>query len=111
MNYKILVLPTFAIKLKKLAKKYKNIKYDLQELQKELSINPKSGISLQYNCYKIRVSNSSNKTGKSGGFRVIYYFIDSNNKVFLMSIYSKTQKKNLSDSEILELLKINGLGQ
>ncbi len=109
MNYNIVALPTFSLKLKKLAKKYKKIKFDLQELQKELSLNPKIGIVLQHNCYKIRVVNSSVPRGKSGGFRVVYYFVDENNKVFLMTIYSKTQKENLSDSELLELLKVNGL--
>jgi len=109
MNYKFVVLPTFAIKLKKLAKKYKKIKIDLQDLKKELSLKPKSGIPLQHNCYKIRVPNSSIPIGKSGGFRVLYYFIDKSNNIFLMTIYSKTQKENLSDNELLELLKINGL--
>ncbi len=109
MNYNLVALPIFSIKLKKLAKKYKKIKIDLLELEKELILNPKSGIPLQHNCYKIRVSNSSIPAGKSGGFRVIYYFIDKNNNIFLMSIYSKTQKENLSDNELLELLKINGL--
>ena len=59
MNYNIVVLPTFAIKLKKLAKKYKKIKFDLQNLKKELSENPKGAIALQHNCYKIRVTNCS----------------------------------------------------
>jgi mRNA-degrading endonuclease RelE of RelBE toxin-antitoxin system len=109
MSYSLVALPTFSIKLKKLAKKYKKIKFDLQALQKELISNPKIGIALQHNCYKIRVANSSTQTGKSGGFRVFYYFLDNNNKIFLMSIYSKTQKENLSDTELLELLKINDL--
>ncbi|OQX57524.1 MAG: hypothetical protein B5M52_07185 [Helicobacteraceae bacterium 4484_230] len=109
MSYSLVALPTFALKLKKLAKKYKKIKYDLQNLKQELSSNPKIGIALQHNCYKIRVVNSSTSTGKSGGFRVVYYFVDENKKVYLMTIYSKTQKENLSDNELLELLKINGL--
>ncbi len=109
MSYDIVALPTFSLKLKKLAKKYKKIKFDLQQLREELSFNPKVGIALQHNCYKLRVANSSTPTGKSGGFRVVYYFIDTNNKVFLMTIYSKTQKENISENELLELLKINGL--
>jgi len=109
MNYSLIALPTFTLKLKKLAKKYKKIKYDLQNLNDDLSINPKVGIALQHNCYKIRVANSSTPTGKSGGFRVVYYFIDKNDKVYLMTIYSKTQKDNLSENELLELLKLNGL--
>jgi len=49
MSYSVVVLPTFSIKLKKLAKKYKQIKSDLQTLQKELISNPKIGITLQQN--------------------------------------------------------------
>ena len=109
MSYSVVALPTFSIKLKKLAKKYKQIKSDLQTLQKELISNPTIGITLQHNCYKVRVANSSTSTGKSGGFRVVYYFIDKNNKIFLMTIYSKTKKENLSENELLELLKQNGL--
>jgi len=111
MNYNLVVLATFSSKLKKLAKKYKQIKIDMKELQEELQLNPKAGIALQHSCYKIRIANSSTPTGKSGGFRVVYYFVDNNNKIFLMTIYSKTQKDNLSENELLELLKINGLDQ
>ncbi len=57
----------------------------------------------------MRVANSSIPTGKSGGFRVIYYFVDKDENIFLMTLFSKTQKENISDSELLELLKINGL--
>ena len=109
MNYKLVALPSFSLKVKKLSKKYKKIKFDLQNLKEELITNPKAGILLQHNCYKIRVANSSIPTGKSGGFRVVYYFVDENDRVYLMSIYSKTQKENLSESELLELLRVNGL--
>lgn len=91
MNYRVLVLPSFSLNLKKLAKKYKNIKIDLQNLTKKLSDNPKLGILLHSNCYKLRIANSSIKKGKSGGFRVIYYFLDKHNNIYLMSIYSKKQ--------------------
>jgi len=109
MSYKVVVLPEFANNLKKLAKKYKKIKNDFKGLIKELEDNPNAGIHLTNNCYKIRVSNSSIPTGKSGGFRVIYYYLDNNNNIFLMSIYSKTQQENISDSNLIEILEANGL--
>ena len=109
MNYNIVVLPEFASQLKKLAKKYKKIKTDLQDLTKELKENPEAGIALHHSCYKIRVANSSIPTGKSGGFRVIYYFLDTHQNIYLMSIYSKTQKDTISESELVEILKLNGL--
>lgn len=109
MNYNILAVAEFSVKLKKLAKKYKRIKDDLQNLTAQLKNNPKSGIALQNNCYKIRVANSSIPTGKSGGFRIICYFLDKKSNIYLLSIYSKTQTETISESELLAILKLNGL--
>jgi len=69
-----------------------------------LETNPTEGRSLGNSCYKIRVSNSSIPTGKSGGFRVITYFVDNENNLYLLSIYSKTEKEAISDSELLDIL-------
>ena len=110
MNFKIVVLPEFASQFKKLAKKYKKIKSDVETLVEELTKNPESGILLHHSCYKIRVANSSIPTGKSGGFRVVYYFLDTHKNIYLISIYSKTQKENISENALIELLKLNGLG-
>jgi len=110
MSFKIVVLDSFKQDFKRLQKKYKNIKQDIKKLSSELQKNPKAGVALQQNCYKIRVANSSIPTGKSGGFRTIYYYIDNDNIIYLMAIYSKTQKEAISDNELLKLLKINGLG-
>lgn len=109
MNLTIKPLETFKKEVKKLHKKYKNISNDLKELQKQLEQNPKAGIDLGANCYKIRLQNSSIPTGKSGGFRVVYYYIDNYGMIYLMSIYSKTELENISDEKILEILKDNGL--
>lgn len=109
MNLTIKALDNFVKEVKKLSKKYKKIADDLKGLQNELLDNPQRGIQLGNNCYKIRVSNSSIPTGKSSGFRVIYYYLDSNGVIYLMSIYSKNDLENLSDEKILEILKINEL--
>ena len=109
MRFSVIPLDSFKSDFKKLAKKYKNIKNDLRKLTSELENNPKAGISLQHNCYKLRVANTSIPTGKSGGFRTIYYFINKQNTIYLIGIYSKTQKENISENELLALLKLNGL--
>lgn len=94
---------------KQLSKKYKNLVNDLKKFQEELLSNPKSGIELGNNCFKIRLANSSIPTGKSGGFRVIYYYISQNGVIYLMSIYSKNDLENIEDTKILELLQENKL--
>ncbi|MGD9719125.1 MAG: type II toxin-antitoxin system RelE/ParE family toxin [Sulfurimonadaceae bacterium] len=109
MILQIKALENFTKEVKKLAKKYKKIADDLKTLQKELYLNPQSGIRLGSNCYKIRVANSSVPTGKSAGFRVVYYYLDANGVIYLMSIYSKSELENLRDEEIMKILKENGL--
>ena len=109
MNLTIKTLENFKKEVKRLAKKYKNIASDLKILQEELILNPKSGIELGNNCFKIRIANSSIPTGKSGGFRVIYYYINPKGIIYLMSIYSKSDLENIEDSKIIQLLQENDL--
>ena len=109
MSFNIKPLAGFRKDFKMLSKKYKKIKSDVEKVIEDLRQNPEVGVYLQYNCYKIRVSNSSIPTGKSGGYRVIYYFTDQQSNLYLLGIYSKTQKESISENELVELLKANGL--
>ena len=109
MNLNILSLDNFLKEVKKLHKRYKSISKDLKLFREELKDNPRSGIDLENNCYKIRLSNSSVPTGKSGGFRVVYYFVDVDNTIFLIHIYSKSDTVNISENKILEILRTTGL--
>ena len=76
MTLNIVPTPEFVKAVKKLSKNYRKLADDLETLKKELLSNPKSGIDLGKNCYKIRLANTSVPTGKSGGFRVITYYLD-----------------------------------
>ena len=109
MNLNIKTLSCFDKDVKRLFKKYKQLPNDLKALNKELLENLKSGIELGNRCYKIRLANSSIPTGKSGGFRIIYYHIDSNENLYLMSMYSKNELENIDDKTILNILKDNCL--
>lgn len=105
MSYNIVAVPTFKKELKKLAKKYHSIKSDLATLFETLEINPEQGTSLGNNCYKIRLSITSKNKGKSGGARLITNFVITDDTVYLLSIYDKSDKDNLTDKELNELLK------
>ena len=109
MNLNIINLPNFTKDIKRLHKKYKSLPKDLKTLKKELINNPKAGIELGSNCFKIRLENSSVPTGKSKGFRVIYYYLDDQNNIYLMAIYSKSELSNINDSKIIDILKESGL--
>ncbi len=99
------VLPRFEKELKQLSKKYKKIGKDLIKFKQEIIKNPKLGIPLGNDCYKIRVPNSSIPTGKSGGFRIITLVKIENDKIILLTIYSKTQKENITDEELKSILE------
>ncbi|CAA6800694.1 MAG: Toxin-antitoxin system, toxin component, RelE family [uncultured Sulfurovum sp.] len=100
MSYEVNVVDEFKKDVKKLFKKYKSIKGDILELIEVLEEDYSVGIHLGNDLYKIRVKNSD-VGGKSGGYRVIYYTKLSNNSVYLLTIYSKTQKENI-DVKILQ---------
>lgn len=96
----------FLDEAKKLSKKYKLLKQDLQLATKEILQQNDLGVYLGSNLFKKRIKNSSIPTGKSGGFRVIIYK-QIEDEIILLSIYSKTQKESLSDDELKEIIKHN----
>jgi hypothetical protein len=60
------------------------------------------GIAIGKNCFKIRIS--INSKGKSGGARIITNIVIKEETVYLLSIYDKSEKENLTDKEFNELL-------
>lgn len=109
MPYEVIAIDMFQKDVKNLYKKYKHIKQDILTLIESLEIDFTIGTHLGDNIYKIRVKNSD-IGGKSGGYRVIYYTKSSNNKIYLMTIYSKKQQETINISKLKPLVeKINGL--
>ena len=104
MNLKIISLESFKKDAKELFKKNKKLPIDLKKLNDILQENPKSVIELSSDLYKIRLENSCSKVGKSGGFRVIYYYIDKNEKLYLLKIYSKTEVPNIKEEVLIKIL-------
>lgn len=96
----ILFSENFLKEAKVLSKKYKLLKSDLKKAVKEIESSSNLGVSLGFNLFKKRVKNSSIPTGKSGGFRIII-FQQVEDKIILISIFSKTDKENLSDNELV----------
>lgn len=105
MSYNVLSIPPFDKQLKRLVKKYPSLKNEFAELLESLEQKPEQGTNLGNNCYKIRIAIASKGKGKSGGARVITNFVIAEETVFLISIYDKSEKGNLTDKELDELLK------
>ena len=53
-------------------------------------------------------SSGSGKSGKSGGFRVIYY-LKKETAIYIISVYSKSERSNISTQEIIDILGGDGL--
>lgn len=109
MALQIRTLEVFDKQAKRLNRKYKRLGADLRQLKAILQNDPAAGIELGKGCYKIRLANSSVPTGKSGGFRVIYYYLDRDSNLYLMSIYSKTEQSSTSEARLLAILQGAGL--
>jgi mRNA-degrading endonuclease RelE of RelBE toxin-antitoxin system len=99
----------FVKDLKNLKKKFDKIENDLDTLFSALSKDNIIGDRVQnfksFEIYKARLRNSSSGKSKSGGFRVIYYLKRNNSEILALTIYSKSQKTDISKKEILNILK------
>lgn len=76
------------------------------ELINYIASNPKSGdvIAKTGGVRKLRYARKGQ--GKSGSFRIVYYYYNAKNPVFLFEIFGKNEKSNISDAEKVELQKI-----
>ncbi len=109
MSFNVYTTDFFDKELKRLAKKYPTVKNDFKALVDSLKQEPKQEQPLGKDCYKIRMTITSKSKGKSGGSRVITFVKIVAGSIFLLSIYDKSDKENISDKELDYLLKIAGL--
>jgi hypothetical protein len=105
MSYDVKTIEVFERQAKRLIKKYASLKKELLELVLELKENPEQGTAIGKGCFKIRISIASKGKGKSGGARIITNFVVTDATVYLLSIYDKSEKENLSNKELDQLLK------
>ena len=104
MSYNVFTLRPFDTQLKRLVKKYPSLKKEYIKLIESLENNPKQGTPIGNRCYKIRLGIASKGKGKSGGARVIANLVIEESSIFLLAIYDKSEKANLTDSELADLL-------
>jgi len=99
-------LDNFEKSFKRIFKKYRHTaKDDLESLIQELQKNPTLGTDLGHNIYKVRLENSAKNRGKSAGFRVATYYINENNRVYLVHIYDKSKISNVSKDKLMEIIQ------
>lgn len=102
MPTKVNVPAPFLRELRRLAKKYPAVLQQFEKLAEQLKDDERPGDKIprtSYDVYKVRLPNPSAQRGKSGGFRVIYY-VQLVDQVLLVTIYSKTERADISPEEI-----------
>jgi mRNA-degrading endonuclease RelE of RelBE toxin-antitoxin system len=104
MSFEVIATPRFRRDIKKLAKKYTSLKAEFSVFLESLAVDPRQGTSIGNDCYKIRLAIASKGKGKSGGARIITNIVISDHVVYLLTIYDKSEKENIPDKELKELL-------
>lgn len=98
--------PTFNRNLRSLAKKYRNIRNDIQPVIEQLERGELLGDKISgigYEVFKLRVRNSDIQKGKSGGYRLIYY-VKTANGIILLTIYTKSEQADIAADEIRSIV-------
>ena len=100
--------PEYRKNLKKLAKKYRNIRSDthsvIAELQQGNLLGYRfAGFGSNFYVYKVRVKNSNIQKGKSAGYRIIY-LLESETSILLLTIYSKSEQEDITVDQIKAIL-------
>jgi len=96
------------IHLSVFARKWSALKLDddaLQQLESEIIENPKIGkvMAGTGGVRKMRFSPDKSGRGKSGAYRVCYYYVVDRSTILLVTAFSKDQKENLSQAEKNEI--------
>ena len=111
MKTEIVITGNFQREAKKYLKKYRSLKSELENLYSQLIVNPQIGTPIGNNSFKIRISVKSKNKGKSAGMRIITYLevnlvLDEvSNRLYLLSIYDKSDLDSLSSIEITRIIK------
>jgi mRNA-degrading endonuclease RelE of RelBE toxin-antitoxin system len=98
--------PNFIRDLRDLSKSYRHIKSDLQPLIDQLLQGETPGDRIKgvkSIVYKVRLKNSDVQKGKSGGYRALYY-LKSQDKIVLVTIYSKSDRTDIDAATIIDII-------
>lgn len=77
------------------------------DLVNYIAANPEAGISLGGGLRKVRIPREGG--GKSGGYRTIYVFGGTQMPIFLVTVFAKNEKDNLSKAELAAAVQLSKL--
>jgi mRNA-degrading endonuclease RelE of RelBE toxin-antitoxin system len=102
-SYKVHLAGSFKRDVKKLKRRYRHVKDDLDTAIKLLKKDPRIAVVIpgSSGMRKLRIPNRDQQRGKSGGYRLIYYVQDQPiPTIYLLCLYSKSHQQDLATSEM-----------
>lgn len=96
----------FKRQLKRLSRRYRRIKSDIDPIIQALRAGETPGDQMTghgYTLYKVRAQNSDSQRGKSGGYRVIYY-LKTDTRCILITVYSKSDQGDVAPDALDRLM-------
>ena len=99
-------LPKFEDRLEALEDKYHNAINQAEKFTKRLEMGERPGNvvpGVGAAVYKAQVRNPAVRGGAPKGYRIIYYVI-MQNQIYLLTMYSKSQQKDISTAELKQLV-------
>jgi mRNA-degrading endonuclease RelE of RelBE toxin-antitoxin system len=79
---------------------------DYRMFQSHLIEHPDAGAIIRASGGVRKVRWRAGGKGKSGGVRVIYYWIAADEQIFLLTIYGKGEKEDLSAADLKKVVKL-----
>jgi hypothetical protein len=70
-----------------------------------IAANPEAGVSLGGGLRKVRLPRAG--SGKSGGYRTVYVFGGTHMPIFLLTVFAKKEKDNLSKKELSAAVQLS----
>jgi len=103
----VLFTSEFKRSLRRLLKRYRSIRRDVESLVEELASGETPGERVKgtgHVVYKVRVANTDARRGKSGGYRVVYY-VQTSERVILVTVYSKSDQGDISSAVLRQIIE------
>lgn len=79
---------------------------DRAQMHIDIALDPESGVIIQGTGGVRKLRWAGNGKGKRGGFRIVYYFYNNDMPIYLLAIYAKNEKIDISDCDKSEIKKL-----
>ena len=79
---------------------------EYRQLQRVLVVNPLAGALIKNSGGLRKLRWRIAGKGKSGGIRVIYYYVTAETKIFMLVAYEKSKKDDLTQKQLASLRKL-----